>query len=414
MLVRTLILLLTLGGSPAAAGQTQATAADNLATGIRQMNANDFFRALLTLNEAAGQLAAQPGEAELLARVHAYRALVLTRLDQPERARAAVRLALEAKPDMAPAAGEFTPALVMLFDEARRPAAADPEGAGRAAEQSGRFQDAFRDYLAAYRALADPAPPADDQRLRERIITVVRRLDTAPLVPAEAREHATTADRLLEAEAILGTTGGASMQAAAIALRKAIRLAPWWPEATFKLATAAQRLQRVDEALLNLNLYRLADPDGYAASIAKATPAITPAEPVVRTAIPRPLGPAMIYVYWPEQQRGSKRQKLFCNGQQVADLQKNRFVVLKAAPGSHDLAFRDKHVTAVVEAGHEYHYRASLEGHWQFAQGPELRLTLPDAAKEEMRKQEMRLNDARRTRSAECAALAAPGVRRRF
>lgn len=406
MLQRAVILMLALGGLPVLAQQAQPTAADNLATGISQLGANDFFRALLTLNEAAGQLGTPSSDPELLARIHAYRALAFTRLDQPERARAAVRLALDARPDMAPSANEFTPAVVTLFDEVRRPAATAPEAAGRAAEEAGRFQDAFRDYLAAYRTLADPAPPADDQRLRERIITVARRLDTPPVIPAEAREHATTADRLLEAEAVLGTTGGASMQAAATALRKAIRVAPWWPEATFKLATAAQKLQRVDEALLNLNLYRLADPDGYAATIAKATAASAPAAPVARAAIPKPLGPAKIYVYWPEQQRGGGRQKLHCNGQQVADLQNNRFVVLQAPPGTHDLAFRDKHVTAVVEAGREYYYRTSIEGHFTFALGPEIRLMESTAAKDEMRQQEMKVNDARRTRSSQCAAPA--------
>lgn len=410
MLFSTLILMPSLGGAPGVAAQPQSTPADNLATGIGQLNANDYFRALLTLNEAAGQLATQPGDADLLARVHAYRALAFAKLDQPERARAAVRLALEAKPDMAPAATEFTPAVVTMFEEARRPATADPEAAGRAAEQAGRFQDAFRDYLTAYRALADPAPPADDQRLRERIITVARRLDTAPLIPAEAREQATTADRLLEAESILGTSGGASMQAAAHALRKAIRIAPWWPEATLKLATAAQKLQRVDEALLNLNLYRLADPDGYAATIAKSTPGGAPVAPVVPAAIPKPPGPATIYIYWPEQQRGGGRQKVFCNGQQVADLQNNRFVVLSAGPGTHELGFRGKRVTASVEAGREYFYRTSIEGHFRFSMGPEIRLTEPGAARDEMRQQEMKVNDARRTRSSQCVA---PAVNRR-
>ena len=270
------------------AQQAQPTAADNLAAGIGHVQTGDYFRALLTFNEAAGQLAGPPSDPELLARVHAYRALALTRLDQPERARAAVRLALDARPDLAPSATEFTPAVVSLFDEARGPVAADPEAAALAAEQAGRLQDAFVSYLGAYRALPDPPAAADDQRLRERIIGVVRKLATSPVIPSEARDHATTADRLLEAEAILGTTGGASIQAAAVALRKAIRIAPWWPETTFKLATAAQQLQRVDEALLNLNLYRLADPDGYAATIAKASAPSAPAAPAARLVIPKP------------------------------------------------------------------------------------------------------------------------------
>ena len=403
MFLRGLILTLAVAGVPGWTMLAQApSAADNLAAGIRQIQANDFFRAQLTLNEAASQLAGQPAATEMLARIHAYRVLVLVKLDQPERARAAVALALQANPAISVDASVFSPAVVALFDAARRPATANPEAAGREAEQAGRFQDAFVSYLAALRALPEPPIPADDQRLRERIITVVARLATPPTIPAEAREHATRADRLLEAEAILGATAGASSQAAATALRQAVRTAPWWAEATFKLATVSQKLQRVDEALLNLSLYRLADPAGYAATIAKATaPAIT-AEPVARAVVPRPVGPATIYIYWPKQQRSSGRHKVFCNGELVAEMQNNRYVVLKAAAGTHDLAFLKKHETAVVEGGREYHFRASIEGHWKFALGEQLRPTVTDAAKAEMLDKGTSLNAAKYTRSGEC------------
>ena len=389
--------------------QAQApSAADNVAAGIKHLRTGDFFRAVLTLNEAVAQLANQPGDPKMLARVHAFRAMAYTALDQPERARAAVTLALAADPAIAVSAGEFNPAVVALFAAAKAPAVANPEAAGQAAEQEGRGQDAFLAYLTAYRALPEPPTPADDQRLRERIIGVVRKLGTAPAIPPEAREHAAKADRLLEAEAILGTTAGASSQAAAAELRKAVRIAPWWAEPAFKLATVSQKLERVDEALLNLNLYRLADPDGYAATVARAAPTAPVATASLERAVPRPPGPATIYIYWPEQQRGGGRQKVLCNGKQVAELQNNRFVVLTAAAGTHDLVFRDKHVTAVVENGREYHYRASIEGQWRFAMGPDIRLTVTEAAKDEMRAQGMAPNDARRTRSTECVAPRAP------
>ncbi len=87
---------------------------------------------------------------------------------------------------------------------------------------------------------------------------------------------------------------------------------------------------------------------------------------------------------------------MLCNGSKVAELENNRYIVLKAAAGTHNLTFRDKNVAAVVEAGREYHYRASLEGHWQFAQGPEVRLVGIEAAQAEMTAQEMRTNFARR------------------
>lgn len=390
------------------------SAADNLAAGVSQVKAGDFFRAVLTLNEAVAQLAAQPGAATTLARVHAYRAAAYVGLDQPERARAAVLLALGADPKVVIGPGEFNPAVVALFSDARRPPGSDSEAAGHAAEQGGRLQQAFLSYLTAYHALPDPPPAADDRRLREKIIKVVAQLGTAPIVPPDARARVAKADELLGAEAILGSSAGSSSQAAAAELRRAVRAAPWWAEATFKLATVLQTLQQPEDALLNLNLYRLADPDGYAATVTRAAPTPTVAAEPLERAVPKPLGPATIYVYWPEQQRGGGRQKVLCNGQLIAELQNNRFVVVKAAAGTHDLAFRDKHVTAVVEAGREYHYRTSIEGQWRFAMGPEIRLITADAAKDEMRQQRMTANDARRTRSTVCVVPAPRGGRPRL
>lgn len=386
------------------------SAADNLAAGVSQVKAGDFFRAVLTLNEAVAQLAAQPGAVTTLARVHAYRAAAYVGLDQPERARAAVLLALGADPNVAVGASEFSPAVVALFSDARRPPGSDSEAAGRDAEQGGRLQQAFLSYLTAYHALPDPPPAADDRRLREKIIKVVAQLGTAPIVPPDARARVAKADQLLGAEAILGSSAGSSSQAAAAELRRAVRAAPWWAEATLKLATVLQRLQQPEEALLNLNLYRLADPDGYGAMVARTTAKVAP-EPVARATVPKPIGPAVIYIYWPEQQRGGGKQKVQCNGTRIADLQNNRFVALKAAAGTHSLTFRDKQVTVVVEAGGEYYYRASIEGQWRFAMGPELRFVEADLARDEMREQAMSANDVKHTASTQC--VAAPGRNRK-
>jgi tetratricopeptide (TPR) repeat protein len=384
----------------------------NLAAGISQARAGDFFRAVLTLNEAVGQLSTRQGASATLARVHAYRVMAYVGLDQPERARAAVLLALKADPSIVVGANEFSPAVVALFTDARRPAASDPEAAGQAAEQAGRFQEAFLAYLKAFQSLPEPPTRADDQRLRERIITVVRKIQTRPVVPQEARAHLTRAEGLVAADAVLGGSGGPAVQKAAAAeLRQAVRIAPWWPDATFSLATVLQKLQQFDEALLNLNLYRLADPEAYAATVARATPRSVTEQPLAPPVVPKPVVPAVIYVYWPEQARGGGRQKVLCNERQVADLQNNRFVVLKAAAGTHNLTFRDRDVTAVVEAGREYHFRASIEGHTVFSLGPEIRLMSADVARAEMREQEMTPNDARRTFSTDCVAT--PAVRSR-
>jgi tetratricopeptide (TPR) repeat protein len=263
-----MVLLITVLSArpPTVRGQAPPAPA-NLSTGITQLKAGDFFGALLTLNDAIAELTGRPEQNGMLARAHAYRAEAYAGLRQMDRAQEAVTQALQADPHVIVAAGDFTPAVIALFDDARR-----PEALARAADQSGEFGAAFAAFVAAYQALPDPASAAEDRRLREQIINAARQLATAPAIPADAREHLAKADALLEAEAILGGAAGASSQLAATELRKAVRSAPWWPEATFKLASVLQRLQRVDEALLNLTLYKLADPSGYAAAAARVTP----------------------------------------------------------------------------------------------------------------------------------------------
>lgn len=159
-------------------------------------------------------------------------------------------------------------------------AASTLEAAGETAQQAGRFQDAFEAFVSAYQALPEPPSPNDDRRLRDRIIRTAQRLDAVPAIPLAAREHALKADQLLDAEAILGATAGASSQAAVIELRSALRAAPWWAAPTMKLATTLQKLQRVDEALLNLNLYKLADPVGYLETLDRARTPVTTVAPV--------------------------------------------------------------------------------------------------------------------------------------
>lgn len=417
MFFRVMALAVSIGGpfalAPTAFAQAPTSPTD-LVTGINQVKAGDYFGALVTLNTVVNELASRIDQLSLVARARAYQALSYALLEQPERAREFATLALAADPNVATDAPEFTPAVAALFTELRqRPAPRQsPEAVGDGAIQAGATQEAFLAYLRAFQALPEPMAATDDQRLREKIVGVVQKMTTKPVVPDDARSHFSKAKDLLDAEAILGGAVGKASDQAAVQLRQAIRLAPWWGDAAFQLATVLQRLNRVDEALVNLGIYRIADPAGFAARAGRAAPR-DPATPAATAGAAKPAGPALLYIYWPEQQRGGGRQKLFCNGQQVADLQNNRYVVLRAAPGTHDLAFRDKHVPAVVDADRVYHFRTSIEGHWQFAMGPEIRLIANDAAKAEMSQQEMKVNDARRTRSAECAAPSTGSGRRR-
>jgi tetratricopeptide (TPR) repeat protein len=401
--VAAVILSYLIVGDARVHAQDQSAQA-NLDAGIRELREGNFIRALVTLNDVIAKLSMGTGQSTILARAHAYEALAYTQLGDPDAAKTSALLALTASPNIVIDPVEFTPAAVALFAAVRGPSMLDPEAAAGAAEQSGRFQEAFVAYLRAFQALPDPPPAAADARLREKVIRVAQQLAATPLVPQEARDHLRKAQDLADAEAILGGTSGTALQQA-VELRQAIRLAPWWPDPMIRYATVLQKLQRVDEALLNLNLYRLADPDGYAAIVGRAAPKALP-EATAPAAIPTPVGPAVIYVYWPEQQRGGGRQKVMCNARKVADLQNNRFMILKAGAGTYHLTFRNNDVTAVVEGGREYYYRASIEGQFQFAQGAQLRPVSTDAAKVEMREQKMKINDAKRTFGAECTAAA--------
>jgi tetratricopeptide (TPR) repeat protein len=157
------------------------------------------------------------------------------------------------------------------------------EAAGQAAEEAGRFEEAFDEYLQALRALPEPPLAAADARLRERIISVVPRLGAPPTVSEEAEQHYMKAQALVEAQEVLGTAADVgALQAAAAGFRKAIRAAPWWPDPLIALAKLQQRLKRYDEAADNLRLYRLAQP-APATTAAVEHPAAAP-NPEVATA----------------------------------------------------------------------------------------------------------------------------------
>jgi len=377
-----------LWGSPA---QGQPVSLD---TAIGEIRGGDPLRGLATLNEILKQSPNSPQ----LASIHAYRALAYARMDQPERARAAAVQALQANPNLVLGPPDFSPDLVAMFDRLRGPAPSDPGAAAAAAEAAGRWQDAFNNYVAAYRALPDPAPLADDRRLRERIITMAQKLTPPPGVPSEARASVEKAQSLLDADALLGkSSGNAAAQAAAVELRKAVRAAPWWGEAAFKLATQLQKLQLVEEALLNVSMYKLADPKGYAASLDAANPRAS-AAPAAAASAPVTGAPGTIIVYRPAKfVGGARRMKIECNGIKVADLQNGRMVTLQAPPGSYQLKIQGKESAIVVVPGGEYYFRAGPG-----AMGVSVRSVLPDEAKGDLKESDIKPNDTKSIYFQEC------------
>ena len=382
-------------------GAQARTPADHLKAGIAHIEAGDFLVGLMTLNEVVS-----PGSSagvELVAAAHVYRAQANLSLNQPERARAAALLAMKMDSAIVVNAPLFPAGVVALFDDLRRASTVNPEEAGQAAEKAGRYEDAFLAYLRAFQSLSDPAPAADDRRLRERIIEVARVLKAEPVIPSEAQAHFAKAEELLAAEALLGGLGTASSDAAATELRRAIRIAPWWPEATFKLAGVLQKLQRVDEALTNLALYRLADPDGYAAAMsAKSGPPAERAPARIAPAPPRaPVAPARasIYIYWPRQVRGAVAPKVSCDGFHVADLRNRHFVLLQVTPGMHNIQIDTRTLAISFQAGQTYYVRVNVGG---FGARREARQVMAEEATPELNDKDMSANEQQRTYSNEC------------
>jgi tetratricopeptide (TPR) repeat protein len=380
---------------------------ESLQAGIARIKAADFEAAITMLNHVVTR--ASLDENGLVARAHLYKAEAYLGMGQPDYARTSVVLGLDADPAIAVDTLDVSPVLKALIGELRSTSDADPETAARSAEASGRYQDALAAYLRAFRALPDPAPIADSQRLRERIITVVRRLEPKPAIPQDARAHFAKAEDLLQAERLLGSPGPGPSEAAAVQLRLAITSAPWWGEATFRLATILQRLQRFDEAAANLTLYRLADPDGFAAAVAaKSEPVaarapIAAATPAPAVAVAPVAIPASLYVYWPRQARGGT-QKVLCDGFHVADLEDRHFVLLRVKPGPHTVTVGNREFPLSLEAGQAYYVRAYIGGY------PARRMARLVAAAEgapEVNDKDMNPNERQRTFNSECNGGAA-------
>ncbi len=394
---------------PACLHAQEAPLRTSLATGISQIQARDFVNALVTLNDVVAQQANRPEQAATLATAHAYRAAAFIGLEQPEWARGAALEALKADPRIVVTAAAFGPRVAALFESARNPSS-DPEAAGQTAEAAGRFQDAFLGYLSALQALPDPPPPAADQRLRERIIKVVRKVEPKPSVPEGARALLAQAEALLNAPAAAGTPSKAVAEQAAMDLRHAVRLAPWWPDATVRLAVVLQGAERVDEATLNLLLYQLITDDGSVASVAAtsaASAASREAAAVSPGSAPSPNvnAPARIYVYFPHTKgpRGFKA-KLLCDGTRVADLAHEHYIVLNAVPGVHNVEFMGENASGSFAGGQEHYVRVGVEGRPAHVA---LRIIEAAQAAAEIRDQPVLPNEAKNTFTTECKPVAA-------
>ena len=370
------------------------------------MRAHDFYGAALTLNDVVRQLSTRREDRQRLARAYAYLAAAYVGIGQPERAQTAATRALEADPQFQPGGDDFPAIARELFERARLPAPKDLEGAGREAEATGRFQEAFLAYVSAFQTLPDPPPAGADRRLREAILRLAGKLDVKPIAPAEARQHFAKAGDLLEAQAVLGSPDDPrGLAAAAAELMGAVRAAPWWGDPLFELAAAQQKLGQVDDALANLSLYRVADPEGYAAAVAQAKRRQEPSPGPTAERREEPPAAPVVYVYWPPQGKSFLRgPDVLCDGQRMAALQKAHFVQFKVAPGSHSISFGGHAVFGNFEPDGEYYVRGAISG---FPAHYSTRFAAKAEAEQEMRGR-VTANDPRRTFASECSGPAVP------
>jgi tetratricopeptide (TPR) repeat protein len=95
-----------------------------------------------------------------------------------------------------------------------------------------------------------------DQRLREKIIKLVQRLDPPPAIPEEAERYmgrGQAAFKLAQSEA--------DYKQAVPEFQRALRLAPWWAAAYFNLGLAQEKAGEYNAAIRSLKLYLLAAPN---------------------------------------------------------------------------------------------------------------------------------------------------------
>jgi hypothetical protein len=120
-----------------------------------------------------------------------------------------------------------------------------------------RDRELFSRYLAELRKVPE------DQALRERIIRLAHTFVRLPSIPDEAERSFVSADsfekeaRDIDRSDPLGAT---ARDFAIAAYRKALLIAPWWPEAYFGLSASLESAGHVDAAADALQLYLIAQP----------------------------------------------------------------------------------------------------------------------------------------------------------
>lgn len=128
------------------------------------------------------------------------------------------------------------------------------EDLGRTAEQAGRLREALKHYVAALQSVSEGT--ASDQKLREKIISLVQRLSPPPAIPEGAERYLARGRAAFKA-----AKSTSDYEEAVTEFKRASRAAPWLAEAYYNLGVTLDKTGRHDEAIRNLKLYLLAAPN---------------------------------------------------------------------------------------------------------------------------------------------------------
>jgi len=123
-----------------------------------------------------------------------------------------------------------------------------------AAENAGRYRQALSHYVAALQSTLEGSD--SEQRLREKIIMLVQKIQPAPAVPEEVLKYEGRAEA-----AIKKAKKSEDYLDAAKEYQKAIRIAPWVASYYFNLGIVLEKAGQIEETIKSLKLYLLAAPN---------------------------------------------------------------------------------------------------------------------------------------------------------
>ena len=131
--------------------------------------------------------------------------------------------------------------------------AADEEALGRQAEEAGELRQALTHYVSALQSVSEGS--SDDQRLREKIVRLVKKIEPPPAIPEEAKRRMARGRAAVDA-----ARNEEGFRRAAEEFKAAVRVAPWLADGYYNLGIVQDKAALHTEAIRSLKLYLLAAP----------------------------------------------------------------------------------------------------------------------------------------------------------